>query len=118
MLVLSVHVADTQEEAIKAVRPGHDELWKFLAPYGWSRGYMGSDGKPAVPGLIPTLEESIDQKLCLGGTADDVGEQIQWYRDLLGVENLMLFPMMPGSRYEEAEEQLHRLATEVLPKLT
>ena len=117
MLVLSVHVADTQEEAIKAVRPGHDELWKFLAPYGWSRGYMGSDGKPAVPGLIPTLEESIDQKLCLGGTADDVGEQIQWYRDLLGVENLMLFPMMPGSRYEEAEEQLHRLATEVLPKL-
>jgi len=26
--------------------------------------------------------------------------------------------MMPGSRYEEAEEQLHRLATEVLPKLT
>jgi alkanesulfonate monooxygenase SsuD/methylene tetrahydromethanopterin reductase-like flavin-dependent oxidoreductase (luciferase family) len=50
------------------------------------------------------------------GSADDVGEQIEWYRDLLGVENLMLFPMMPGDSYASGTEQLHRLAEDVLPK--
>jgi len=32
-------------------------------------------------GLIPTLEESIDNKVWLIGTPDDVAEQIAWYRD-------------------------------------
>jgi len=114
-LVLNVHLADTREQAIESVRPGHDELWKFLGPYGWSRGYMGPDGKPQVLGYIPTLEESMEQKIWLVGTADDVGEQIEWYQELLGLENLLLFPMMPGDSYPVAEEQLHRLAADVLP---
>ena len=84
------------EQAIDKVRPGHDEFWKFLGPYGWSKGYMGADGKPAAPGLIPTLEESIDQKTWVVGTAEEVAETISWYNDELGVENLMLFPAMPG----------------------
>ena len=118
MLVRCVHVADTYEQAIEEVRPGHDEMWKFLGPYGWSKGYMGQDGKPAAPGLIPELEESIDQKIWLVGTADDVGEQIEWYRELLGVENLLLFPMMPGDSYDAAGDQLNRLATDVLPRFS
>ena len=116
MLVRCVCVADTYEEAVESVRPGHDEMWKFLGPYGWSKGYMGPDGKPSKAGLIPTLEESLEQKIWIVGSADDVGEQIEWYRDLLGVENLMLFPMMPGDSYESGTEQLHRLAEDVLPK--
>jgi len=35
------------EERAKGER--HDEFWKFLGPYGWSRGYMGEDGKPVPP---------------------------------------------------------------------
>ena len=34
------------EEARATALAGHDEFWKFLGPYGWSRGYMGPDGKP------------------------------------------------------------------------
>ena len=56
--------------------PGHDEFWKFLGPYGWSRGYMGDDGKPAKPGLIPTLDESIENKTILLGTPEEVAEGI------------------------------------------
>jgi hypothetical protein len=52
-------------EGRASARPGHDEFWKFLGPYGWSRGYMGEDGKPAKPGLIPTLDESIENKTIL-----------------------------------------------------
>ena len=43
-LVLCTCVEETKEAAIKSVRDGHDEMWKFLGPYGWSKGYMGPDG--------------------------------------------------------------------------
>ena len=117
LLVLNVRVADTHEEAVASVRDGHDEFWKFLGPYGWSKGYMGPDGRPAQPGLIPTLEESMDQNICLVGTGEDVAETINWYDEQIGLENLLLFPAMPGDPYEQVEEHLHRLAEEVLPLL-
>ena len=117
LLVLNVRVGDTHEAAVASVRDGHDEFWKFLGPYGWSKGYMGPDGKPAKPGLIPTLEESIDQKISLVGTGEEVAEAINWYDEQIGLENLLLFPAMPGDPYEEVEEHLHRLAEEVLPLL-
>ncbi|RMH76827.1 MAG: LLM class flavin-dependent oxidoreductase [Actinomyces sp.] len=116
-LAMCVHVADTHEAAIDEVRPGHDEFWKFLGPYGWSKGYMGPDGKPAPPGLIPTLEDSIEQKTWLVGTADEVTEQLLWFDEQLGLENLLLFPAMPGDSYERVADQLHRLADGVLPHL-
>jgi len=118
MLVVSTSVADTYEEALEAVRPGHDEFWKFLGPYGWSRGYMGENGRPAQAGLIPTLEESLENKTWLVGTAEQVAEGIAFYRDALGgLENLTLFPNMPGDRYDRTAEQMTRLAEDVLPLL-
>ncbi len=118
MLVLNTCIEDTREQAIESVRNGHDEFWKFLGPYGWSKGYMGDDGKPAPPGLIPTLEDSMDrQRTWVVGSPDEVAETIGWYRDELGIEDLLLFPAMPGDPYSKVETQLHRLAEEVLPQL-
>ncbi len=116
-LVLSVRVADTREQAIESVRAGHDEFWKFLGPYGWSKGYMGPDGGPAPQGLIPTLQESFDNRTWVVGSPDDVAEEIAWYDELLGLENLLLFPAMPGDPYSLISEQLYRLGEEVLPAL-
>ncbi|MDA2945233.1 MAG: LLM class flavin-dependent oxidoreductase [Actinomycetota bacterium] len=115
-LVLCTCVEDNREKAIASVRNGHDEFWKFLGPYGWSKGYMGDDGKPSPPGLIPTLEDSMDrQRTWAVGSPDDVAEIIGTYRDELGLENLILFPGMPGDPYSKVAEQMHRLATDVLP---
>ena len=75
-LVLNIRVEDTHEQAWERARPGHDEFWKFLGPYGWSKGYMGADGKPAPPGLIPTLEESVEQKVWIIGSPEEVAEGI------------------------------------------
>jgi alkanesulfonate monooxygenase SsuD/methylene tetrahydromethanopterin reductase-like flavin-dependent oxidoreductase (luciferase family) len=100
---------------VAASRPGHDEFWKFLAPYGWSRGYMGEDGKPAPAGLIPTLEQSIDQKTYLVGTAEEVAEGVAFYRELLGCDYLILFPQFAGDPFALAEEQLERFWKEVVP---
>ncbi len=117
MLVLCTRVDDTREKAIAAMRPGHDEFWKFLGPYGWSKGYMGGDGKPAPMGLIPTLEESLEQRIFVVGSADDVAEQIAWYDEQVGLETVLLFPAMPGDTFAEIEQQLNRLSTDVMPKL-
>lgn len=115
MLVVSVRIEDTHEEAIRTARAGHDEFWKFLGPYGWSRGYMGEDGRPVKPGLIPTLEESMQQRTILVGSVEEVAAQVQELRDLLHVENLTLFPHLVGDPYGKAIEQMERFATEVMP---
>ena len=117
LLVLCVRVADTHEQAVASVRDGHDEFWKFLGPYGWSKGYMGDDGRPAKPGLIPTLEESMDQKIWVVGSPEEVAETISWYDEQLGLEDLLLFPAMPGDPYGKVQEHLHRLAEDVIPLL-
>jgi alkanesulfonate monooxygenase SsuD/methylene tetrahydromethanopterin reductase-like flavin-dependent oxidoreductase (luciferase family) len=115
MLVVSVRVEDTHEEAMRTARDGHDEFWKFLGPYGWSRGYKGADGKPAAPGLIPTLEESMAQKTILVGSPEEVAEGVQFFRDLLGVEHLTIYPHLVGDPYAKAVEQMGRFTADVLP---
>ncbi len=118
LLVLNPWIADSKEQAMEEVRNGHDEFWKFLGPYGWSRGYMGDDGKPMPAGMIPTLEQSLENKTWIVGTAEDVAEEIAFYRDALGgLENLVIFPNMPGDPYAKTAEQLTRFAEEVIPKL-
>ena len=74
----------TRTSSVRGARPGHDEFWRFLGPYGWSRGYVDDDGKPSAPGLIPTLEQSVAQKVWIIGSPEEVAEQIAGYRDLLG----------------------------------
>jgi len=118
MLVVNVVIGDSHEEAWERARPGHDEFWKFLGPYGWSRGYMGGDGRPAPPGLIPTLEESVDNRTWIVGDAADVAEGIQGYKDLLHLEDLVVFPNLPGDSYDSSVEQLQRYMDEVDPLLT
>lgn len=118
MLVVNVRIEDTHEKAIETARNGHDEFWKFLAPYGWSRGYMGPDGRPAAAGLVPTLEESMEQKMYLVGTAEEVAEGVQMYRDLLGIERLTLFPHLIGDPYQKASEQMARFMSDVVPMLS
>ena len=76
---------------------------------------MGPDGKPAEPGLIPTLEESLDNKTWVVGTAEEVAETIRWFDDQIGLENLLLFPAMPGDSYSDTAEQVQRISEGVLP---
>ena len=79
---------------------------------------MGEDNEPVAAGLIPTLEQSIDNRTWLIGTADDVLESIEAYREELGgLENLVIFPNMPGDNYSKTTEQIQRFAEGILPNL-
>ena len=76
---------------------------------------MGPDGKPVKPGLIPTLEESMEQRTILVGTAEEVAEHVAYFKDLLGLEYLTLFPHLIGDPYSKAVEQMERFANDVMP---
>lgn len=78
---------------------------------------MGEDGKPAKPGLIPTLDESLENKTILLGTPEQVAEGVQFYRDLLGLRHLTIFPHLLGDPYKKADEQMARFVQEVVPLL-
>ncbi len=117
MLVLNIRIEDSYEQALTSARPGHDEFWKFLGPYGWSRGYAGADGQPAPAGLIPTLEESLANRTWIVGTAEQVAEGIDAYRQELSLQELCIFPNFSGDSYAKTDEQLTRYAELVRPLL-
>lgn len=117
MLVLNIRIEDSYEQALASARPGHDEFWKFLGPYGWSRGYAGADGQPAPAGLIPTLEESLANRTWIVGTAEQVAEGIDAYRQELSLQELCIFPNFSGDSYAKTNEQLTRYAEFVRPLL-
>nr|MDT0666267.1 LLM class flavin-dependent oxidoreductase [Micromonospora sp. DSM 115978] len=114
-VVVNVCIGDTYERAVEQVRPGHDEFWRFLGPAGWTRGYRGPDGGPAPKGWIPELEDSIAQKTWVVGTAEQVAERLAGMRDDIGIEDLTIFPSMPGESYDRAADQLRRFAEDVRP---
>jgi alkanesulfonate monooxygenase SsuD/methylene tetrahydromethanopterin reductase-like flavin-dependent oxidoreductase (luciferase family) len=115
--VINSVIASSHEQALELARPGHDEFWKFLGPYGWSKAYADGSGQPWVHGRIPTLEESVAQGAWLVGTADEVGEQVAGLQRDLGLEYLSIFPHFPGMVRDQAIEQMERFARDIMPGL-
>jgi alkanesulfonate monooxygenase SsuD/methylene tetrahydromethanopterin reductase-like flavin-dependent oxidoreductase (luciferase family) len=116
-LVLNVHAGRTTEEALRRGRPGHDEFVKFLAPYGRFASYQGPDGNKAPFDFAPTVEQSIEQKIQLVGSIDDVVDGLGFWRDLLDLKHVCFFFDFPGLTREDMDEQMHLMVEEILPRL-
>jgi alkanesulfonate monooxygenase SsuD/methylene tetrahydromethanopterin reductase-like flavin-dependent oxidoreductase (luciferase family) len=117
-LNLNVYVARTRAQAFAEARDPHDEFCRFLAPYGRFTGYLAADGVSRSPfGFQPTLEDSVGQQAMAIGSVDDVVDAIGRWRELLGLEHLVIFMDMPGVTREQVDTQLHLIAEEVLPQL-
>jgi len=115
--VVNIALANSHEQAFELARPGHDEFWRFLGPYGWSKAYADEEGKSWMYGRIPSLEESIAQGAWLVGTADEVASDLEGLQRELGLEYLSIFPHFPGMVREQAIEQMERFARDVRPRL-
>jgi hypothetical protein len=115
--VVNMVIGDSHEQAFEQARPGHDEFWRFLGPYGWSKAYADDAGKPWAYGRIPSLEESVAQGAWFVGTAGEVGGQLAELQRDLGLEYLSIFPHWPGMVREQAIEQLQRFAGDIMPGL-
>ena len=116
-LNIHTHVGRTREDAFRTGRDGHDEFCRFLAPYGRFKTYAGPDGGTVPFDFQPTLEDSVGQQVMAIGSVDDVAQTLGYWRDLLGLEEIVLFPDLPGLTREQLDEQLYLIAEEVLPQL-
>jgi alkanesulfonate monooxygenase SsuD/methylene tetrahydromethanopterin reductase-like flavin-dependent oxidoreductase (luciferase family) len=117
MLVLNVTIGDTTEHAMSIARNGHDEFWRFLAPYGRQVNYLDAEGKSWPNTRYPTLEESMEQGAWVVGSGSEVAERLGRLHEELGIEYLTIFPQLPGMDRGVVVDQLERFAHDVAPVL-
>ena len=112
------YLADTQEEAIRRIRPSHDERYKWFAPFGFVR-YTDEQGRswgtPGAPARIPSLEDGVSQRAWLCGPPDQMVSFLKETEEKYpGLEHiLLLWP--EGLSWQEYREQLQIFAREVMP---
>ena len=117
-LGVGFYLADTQEEAIRRIRPSHDERYKWFAPFGFVR-YTDEQGRswgtPGAPARIPSLEDGVSQRAWLCGPPDQMVSFLKETEEKYpGLEHiLLLWP--EGLSWQEYREQLQIFAREVMP---
>jgi alkanesulfonate monooxygenase SsuD/methylene tetrahydromethanopterin reductase-like flavin-dependent oxidoreductase (luciferase family) len=112
MLVVNTYIGDSTEQAMRAARPGHDELRKLIWPNIVKRN-------PALANRPQfSLEESMASGAWLVGTPDTVRDELVGLQNRLGLEYLTIFPHYPGMTQRDTLIQLERFHTEVMPALT
>jgi alkanesulfonate monooxygenase SsuD/methylene tetrahydromethanopterin reductase-like flavin-dependent oxidoreductase (luciferase family) len=117
MLVINVTLGDSLEHAKQIARNGHDEFWRFLAPYGRQVNYLDEHGKSWSNSRYPKLEESIEQGTWVVGSGSEVAERLAWFQHEFGVEHLTIFPHLPGMDRAQVIDQLERFSRDVAPVL-
>jgi alkanesulfonate monooxygenase SsuD/methylene tetrahydromethanopterin reductase-like flavin-dependent oxidoreductase (luciferase family) len=117
MLVINVTIGDSAEHAKSIARNGHDEFWRFLAPYGRQVNYLDAAGKSWPNTRYPTLEESMEQGAWVVGSGREVAETLCGLQEELGIEYLTIFPQLPGMDRAVVLDQLERFTTDVAPAL-
>jgi alkanesulfonate monooxygenase SsuD/methylene tetrahydromethanopterin reductase-like flavin-dependent oxidoreductase (luciferase family) len=117
-LGLGFYMAESREEAIRRVRPAHDERYKWFAPFGFVR-YADEQGRPwgtpGAPARVPTIEDGVAQKAWMVGPPADCIALIREYEAKYpGLEQLMLH-WPEGVPAREFMEQLRWFARDVMP---
>ena len=115
------YIANTQQEAIDAVRPYHDERYKWFAPFGFVR-YTDSEGHawgtPGAPSRVPTIEEGVEQKVWYCGPSTGFVEFLREVEEQYpGLEDVVL-QWPEGMPWLEFRDQLSLFAKEVMPLFT
>jgi alkanesulfonate monooxygenase SsuD/methylene tetrahydromethanopterin reductase-like flavin-dependent oxidoreductase (luciferase family) len=117
---VGLSIADTVEEAIRAVEPYHDERYKWFSPFGIVR-YVDEQGRlwgsPGAPSGVPSIRDGVAQKAWLCGPPELIAEQIAGIAARYpGLDQLMIHwpESMPKAMFEV---QLSRFAAEVMPAL-
>ena len=117
MLVINVTIGDSTEHAMSIARNGHDEFWRFLAPYGRQVNYLDAEGKSWPNSRYPSLEESMEQGTWVVGSGPEVADRLAHLQMELGIEHMTIFPQLPGMDRAVVIDQLERFAEHVSPVL-
>jgi alkanesulfonate monooxygenase SsuD/methylene tetrahydromethanopterin reductase-like flavin-dependent oxidoreductase (luciferase family) len=113
-----LYMADSVDEAVRRVRPYHDERYKWFAPFGFVR-YADDQGRPwgtpGAPAGVPTIEEGVRQKAWLLGPSTTLIERLRELEaEYPGLEQIILH-WPEGMSADAWKSQLRQFATEVMP---
>jgi alkanesulfonate monooxygenase SsuD/methylene tetrahydromethanopterin reductase-like flavin-dependent oxidoreductase (luciferase family) len=101
-------VADTRDHAIETARPYLEKKYRSYAQWGLDRP-MGKDESLSVP-----FEELLKDRFIVG-TPEECSEEIERYRDLLGVNHLLLRLQWPGMPQRDVLRQIELIGEKVIP---
>ncbi len=111
---VNIHVGATTDDAIATGRDGHDEYAKFLSPYGRFKHY--GNGEVAFDHR-PSIEETMAEQTMAIGSVEQVADQLGRTAERLDLKRMLLFPDFPGLTRAQIDEQMHLIASEVLPRI-
>ena len=117
-LGVGFYLAESQEEAVRRIRPYHDERYKWFAPFGFVR-YADEEGRPwgtpGAPARPPRIEDGVEQKAWICGPPEKF---VQFLREMESkypaLEHIVLH-WAEGMPQREFMEQLKLFAKEVMP---
>lgn len=120
-LGVGFYIGESQQAAGDAVRPYHDERYKWFAPFGFVR-YTDAEGRPwgtpGAPVRVPSIEDGVQQKAWFCGTS---GQFVDYLRGMEakypGLEDMVL-QWPEGMPWLEFKEQLSIFAKDVMPAFT
>jgi alkanesulfonate monooxygenase SsuD/methylene tetrahydromethanopterin reductase-like flavin-dependent oxidoreductase (luciferase family) len=101
-------VADTRDHAIETARPYLEKKYRSYAQWGLDRP-MGKDESLSVP-----FEELLKDRFIVG-TPEECSEEIERYRDLLGVNHLLLRLQWPGMPQRDVLREIELIGEKVIP---
>ena len=117
-VMIATYVADTMEEAEKAVRPGANMLgvWNKRDPVSASKDSF-VDGEIEEGDLdLDWFDFQSKHDLIMVGTPDTVAEQIERYRMELNCQHIALFLNFPGLSFRQVMNSLTLFAEQVIPR--
>ena len=122
MISFSVHLADTEEQAIREAKPHFEEYLKMFGPLGFVRGLsdeqisaMGDPRRARHAGL-PTLEAATQAGAWLCGPPELVTEKLMAVQDQYpGLEQVNVAFTHMGTSLATNLEQLEWFGKEVMP---
>ena len=117
----SVHIADTEEKAIKEATPFFEENLKMFAPLGFVRGLTEDQIEAAGDPLrarsagLPTLKQAVDVGAWFCGPPESIIERLMAIQEKYpGLESVNVQQAI-GTPQSVILEQLERFAKEVMP---
>ena len=117
-LGVAFYLADTQEEAIRRVRPSHDERFKWFAPFGFVR-YTDEEGRPwgtpGSPSRVPQIEDGVAQNVWICGPPDNFVSFLKETQEKYPGLDQIVLQWPEGLPWREYKEQIDIFAREVMP---
>lgn len=124
-LVLQIHMADTEEEAMAEATPWSQEQFKVLAPLGrmptltQEQILSTYDGKKALEAGLPTVADRVRDGGWICGPADHVYEKICEIQDRFpGLERITIHAGALAIPPSAMRRDLEWFGREVLPRFT